>query len=811
MTAASLNNQHNPENQRNRQERDYFLKLFNGIADAVLISERRADGLPGSFVEVNEVATNLLGYDRQQLMTLGPLDICRMALDEKDGYKPIVTAIEQSGKSLFRTEFKHRDGYWVPVEISSQLFELAGREVFFSVARDITLRERYEATIKTLVRSTVGLTGQECLEEITRNLCDWLDVEGSCIALFSDNQVAIKSCFFQGEYRTLSNIPVANSPFADIKEGNFTIYSRHAGVHFAGATDKNLARAESFIGCPLQGHEGHIIGTVYAYSSRPLQAVPHVEELLAVIAARAAAECERMHYVRELSHREEMLRTLFQSTAEAIVGIDMNGLIDFCNHSAVKILGYHKDSELIGHSFRQRVEESPLAEEVPIEDVCPYIYAVIKRGTITSEEGFFSHNNGYRIPVEYWCHKMCRDNQMIGAVITFIDISKRKTLEQQLQHSQRMEAIGTLTGGIAHDFNNILTVISGYVGLLKTQTKGNEKLNTRIMKIGEAAERGSKLTHGLLAYSRKKSEPSTPVDLNQLVLNVRDIFGTAIGEGISTHLTLANENMVVLADSSQMEQVLVNLVTNARDAMKGDGTLSIKTERAEIDTNFFRTFGYGEPGPYVLITVKDTGVGIPEEIQQKIFDPFFTTKDTGKGTGLGLAMVWGIVKQHKGYIHVDSTLGEGSEFRIYLPWSDQPLPIIFGSSGNDLPGGDETILLVEDDLLVRETTESILSAVGYEVVGADCAESALTLLDNNAKPFDMILSDVVMPGLKCSDFYREIIKRTDAPVIFISGYTFDALRDQGLVKEEVTLLNKPIEPHELLTEIRQKLNKLKFQ
>ena len=419
---------------------------------------------------------------------------------------------------------------------------------------------------------------------------------------------------------------------------------------------------------------------------------------------------------------------------------------------------------------------------------------------------FFTRHDGYQIPVEYWGHPMARDNQLVGGVITFIDISRRKMLEKQLQHSQRMEAIGTLTGGIAHDFNNILTVISGYVGLLESQITDNPKLLGKIKKIGEAAERGSKLTHGLLAYSRKKSEPSTPVDLNKLILDIQEFFARVIGEEIEKTLFLSEQQLVVLADFSQLEQVLVNLATNARDAMRDGGRLQITTEQTEIDRSFCQMYGYGEPGAYALIQFEDTGVGIPKEIQQKIFDPFFTTKDTGKGTGLGLAMVWGIVKQHKGYVLVDSVLGEGSTFKIYLPLTQQPVAAPVVTSCSQLPGGDETILLVEDDPLVRESTHSILTTVGYQVIVTDCAESALKVLDRNDNNISLILSDVVMPGIKGPEFYQEIRKKTRMPVIFMSGYTFDSLYEQGLFRDEVMLLNKPIQPLELLTRIREKLD-----
>ncbi|MDA3902569.1 MAG: PAS domain S-box protein [Desulfuromusa sp.] len=794
------------EKAASQRNREYFLRLFNGIADAVFISECCANGSPGKYIEVNDVACDMLQFTRGQLLELSPYQINRVALEEENAFKSIIDDIKESGKTLFKTDLLCKDGRWFPVEIGSQFFELDGKNVFFSVARDITLREKYEASIKTLIRSTVGLTGQECLEEIVQNLCSWLDMEGACIGVVHGDVLEIRANFYAGQHQKPIRLSAAMALFQQVLQGQFSIYPDNAAAFSADCDFLPLSEISSFIGTPMLGHDGRVMGFVSAYSKQVLQSVPHVEELLSVIASRAAAECERMHFVRELSRSEEKLRTLFNSTEEAIVGIDMLGHTVFCNPSAVRILGYVEEQDLVGKSFWQLIKSERRNDNFFAFAECPFITAISKGHKISSEDDFFTHRDGHQVPVEYWGHPMSRDNQLVGGVITFIDITRRKTLEKQLQHSQRMEAIGTLTGGIAHDFNNILTVISGYVGLLQSQITDNPKLLTKIQKIGEAAERGAKLTNGLLAYSRKKSDPSTPVDLNQLILNVQDFFGRVIGERIHKTLKLSEQQLVVLADISQLEQVLVNLATNARDAMLDGGALTITTEQTEIDSSFCQIYGYGAPGQYALITVTDNGVGIPKEIQQKIFDPFFTTKDTGRGTGLGLAMVWGIVKQHKGYILVDSIIGEGSCFKIYLPLTNQPVAQPAVQVSTLLPGGDETILLVEDDPLVRESTYSILTTVGYQVITSDCAESALNILDQPNADFALLLSDVAMPGIKGPEFYQEIRKKTDMPVIFMSGYTFDSLHDQGLVREGVMLLNKPIQPMELLTKIRKTLD-----
>jgi len=659
----------------------------------------------------------------------------------------------------------------------------------------------HEETIKALIRSTVGLTGQECLEEIAKNLCGWLGVDGACIGVFNQEEFNIQACYHKDRPVQSFRVPVSNPPFGQLLNGCHAFHNENAGAYFSEPNYQALQGSNCFIGTPMISHSGSVLGAVCLFSGSPVAGGPNIEEFLAIIASRAAAECERLHYIKELSRSEEMLRTLFSSTEEAIVGLDLQGDIVFCNSSTLRILGCAAEAELIGRNFHGTVHREALATQ----QECPFISAISRGEKITNEDVFTSRDE-QAIPVEYWGHPIYRDRKLVGAVITFINITRRKALEQQLQHSQRMEAIGTLTGGIAHDFNNILTVISGYVGLLEAQITDQPKILAKIQKIGTAAERGAKLTHGLLAYSRKKSEPSTPVDLNQLIIRVHEIFGRVMGDEIQQQLTLHKKQMIILADSAQLEQVLVNLATNARDAMPDGGTLTMKTEETEIDESFCQTYGYGQPGRYALITVEDTGCGIPEEIHQKIFDPFFTTKDTGKGTGLGLAMAWGIVKQHKGYIRVDSAQGLGSRFKIYLPITEQKIVYQSVNGLNQLTGGDESILLVEDDPLVRESTESILSAVGYTVFPCESAEAALAFLDQNHDPIHLIVSDVVMPGMKGPDFYHELRKVTAVPVIFMSGYTFDHLREQGLLNEGIPLLHKPIQPVEVLNCIHTQLN-----
>ena len=304
------------------------------------------------------------------------------------------------------------------------------------------------------------------------------------------------------------------------------------------------------------------------------------------------------------------------------------------------------------------------------------------------------------------------------------DITERKKLEQQLLQAQKMEAVGRLAGGIAHDFNNILTAIIGYGNLLKLEIKEDDPLNNYATQILNSAERAANLTRALLTFSRKQIISPKPVNINDVIKGISKLLTRLIGEDIelSTHLT--DKDLTVMADTTQIEQVLMNLATNARDSMSDGGTLIISTDIITFDNEYIRAHGYGRLGNFALISVEDTGCGIDEKIKERIFEPFFTTKEIGKGTGLGLAMVYGIIKQHEGYINVYSDPDKGTTFKIYLPLIKSRFEVTDQIDAAPVIGGTETILIAEDDAQVRALTKKILEKAGYQVFeAADGAEA----------------------------------------------------------------------------------------
>ena len=395
-----------------------------------------------------------------------------------------------------------------------------------------------------------------------------------------------------------------------------------------------------------------------------------------------------------------------------------------------------------------------------------------------------------------------------GCFVTVFDnITGRRNLEEQLRQSQKMEAIGRLAGGIAHDFNNLLTVINGYSEILLGNGGRDSPVRKEVEQIKQAGDRAALLTRQLLAFGRRQVLQLKTLDLNAVVSRMDTMLRRVIGEDIELRTILGKELGNVKADPVQIEQVILNLAVNARDAMPGGGTLIIETSNAFLDKSFSSKYPYTAIGPHVLLSVSDTGVGMSKDTQAHLFEPFFTTKEKGKGTGLGLSTVYGIVKQSRGCIHVFSELGQGTTVKIHLPRTDGELQTVSTAPAPETEG-NETVLVVEDESSVRELVVTILSGRGYRVLSAADGIEGLRIAGSHQAPIDLLITDVVMPGMGGRDLATRLeAERPGIKVLFMSGYSEQAISHQGILEDGLVFLQKPFRTETLLGKVRETLGR----
>ncbi len=512
---------------------------------------------------------------------------------------------------------------------------------------------------------------------------------------------------------------------------------------------------------------------------------------------------ERKREQKALQESEQKLRNIIEHSNEIYYVHDTNQVLSYVSPQSLQVLGYTPDEIII--EWTQLATDNPINEK-GIEITEKALKTGEKQGLYILE---LYKKDRSRVLLEI-NESPLKDGQgnVIGMVGAARDVTERKRLEEQLHQAQKMESVGQLAGGVAHDFNNLLTAIIGYGNLLKTEVSQDNLLLAYVTQILNSAKRAADLTHNLLAFSRKQMINPTPLNVNNIIISMKTFLSKIISEDIEISIFPADQDLTVMADKHQIEQVLINLVTNARDAMPDGGSLTIRTEYKEVDKEFIKKHGYVSTGAYALISVEDAGQGMNEETKERLFDPFYTTKEVGKGTGLGLSMVYGIIKQHNGYIDVQSELGKGTTFNIYLPLTS--LTVEEDKKPEDLPilkGGTETILLAEDETYVRDFIKGILTGYGYKVIEAIDGEDAIKVLHTHKDKIQLAILDVIMPKKNGEMVHQEIKKVSpNMKVIFISGYATDILYKKGIIEEGLNFISKPMSPDELLIKVREVLD-----
>jgi two-component system, cell cycle sensor histidine kinase and response regulator CckA len=505
----------------------------------------------------------------------------------------------------------------------------------------------------------------------------------------------------------------------------------------------------------------------------------------------------------QLVEREELFRLISENAMDMIAVVDPDGRRLYNSPAYARILGF-TDDELAGTSFYDHVHP---------DDIYTAQQAV-KQATATNPGGTVQyrmrHKDGTWHTIESGASAILNQQGKVEKfVVVNRDVSEQRQLEEKFRQAQKMEAVGRLSGGVAHDFNNLLGVIIGYAEFLQESLDPENSLRSSVDEILKAGKRAASLTRQLLAFSRQQVLDPKVLDLNVVVLDMDKMLRRLIGEDIELSTVLGPDLGRLKADQSQLEQVLLNLVVNARDAMPQGGKLLIDTQNMVMDEAFVRRYPYPvQPGPYVCLTVTDSGVGMDAETKARAFEPFFTTKEKGKGTGLGLSTVYGVVKQSGGYIDIYSTPGAGTTFKIYLPRVDDAITTDAPVGGATSFSGNETILLAEDESSLRTLTRNTLELCGYKVLEAKDGLEAIEVSERFKGPIDLLLTDMVMPGMGGRQLAEELTRRRpEIRLAYMSGYTGQAVGSQGPVDPGSVFLLKPFTRELLTRKIREALDR----
>jgi PAS domain S-box-containing protein len=509
----------------------------------------------------------------------------------------------------------------------------------------------------------------------------------------------------------------------------------------------------------------------------------------------ALRENSRLLAERASRATEARFVSLVEQSSDVITIIEPNGTVLYESPSVERVFGYTV-AEALGRKLGEFVHPDGLAKvREEMGRVCK------KPGMRGHLEFRLLHKDGQYVDVEAIVTNLLDDPNIRGIVINSRNVAERKQTEEalresevQLRQSQKMDAVGQLAGGVAHDFNNLLAVIIGYSDLLLARTPPavNEEAQRRIEQIGKAGHRAAALTRQLLAFSRKQVLQPKLLDLNTVVADMDKMLNRLIGEHIEMLTILSPRLGIVKADPGQVEQVLLNLAVNARDAMPSGGKLTIETANVVLDRQSTQTHRAVEPGLYVMLAVSDVGVGMSEDVQSRIFEPFFTTKEKDKGTGLGLSTVYGIINQSGGTIWVDSEPGQGTTFKVYLPCVDQIADIDEAVPASVDYRGAETVLLVEDEDMVRQIASEMLLTNGYRVLQASHGNEALEVSRQHDGAIDLMVTDVVMPLMSGPELAQRLaLTRPEMRVLFMSGYTDEAIIHHGVMQQRAAFLQKP--------------------
>ncbi len=700
------------------------------------------------------------------------------------------------GSALIEFRYRHKDGSWRWAHGAgiNRLHDPAIRAIVVNY-RDITARQLAE---KALRRLAFGMseTGDALFRAVVQHLVEALGADFALVGELSSDRdrVATIATFGTGPVAAGDEFDLNGTPCETAMHRGLFSVARSVRQIYGGDAFLSQMGAEAYIGTPLFDAAGEPLGIMAVLSREPMRDTSAGEAMLQIFGARVGAELERRRAEKQLRASEARYRALLEEASDGIVVFDEDLAFSEANGSMCAMLGYTREEFLAMHADAIIAREDLIADPIPME--------LLKAGIVRRVERRFIKKDGGIVPVETKTKRL-QDGRFLSVVRDMTERFALRERDEQLRQAQKIEAIGRLAGGVAHDFNNVLTAIMGYADLLMDDFREDDPRYRDLGEIKKAAERAAALTRQLLAFSRKQVLQPIILDVNEVVGNIDRLLRRLLGDEIEFTIDPGPSLGRVRADAGQLEQVLINLAVNARDAMPEGGRLFITTRNADITREEATARPPIEPGSYVLLTVADTGHGIDPTIRAHVFEPFFTTKPQGQGTGLGLATVYGVVKQSGGYIFLDSDPGKGTTFRIYLPQ-------VGGAPGApdivlEQPMHEgRTVLIVEDEPAVRSLASGVLRRQGFRVLEAADADSAMRAMATDTA-IDLLLTDIVMPGTRGDALAGQLRERRPTlKVVFMSGYVEEQVRSHA--KENgIPFVQKPFAPTTLVQVVREAL------
>ncbi len=784
-------------------EKAYFEQLIENAPEAISIVDRDVN-----ISRINGEFTRLFGFTAAEAAGKR-LDLLIVPPDRYAETAWITETIKTGSKISLETRRQRKDGSLVEVLLSTSPVMLNGERVgAYASYRDITDQKRAEelnaALYAIAARSQSAEDLQQFFAAIHNIVGQLMNARNFYIALYDTPSQLLSFPYFVDEedptpvpkplgrglteYVLRSGEPLLATPAV------FEELVRRGEVELIGAPSVD------WLGVPLKSGMTCIGVLVVQSYNENARFGERDREILKFVSQHLAAAIEHKRYEEALRRSEARSRSLILSAAFGICRCTLGGRFLDVNPALITMLGHGSVEELLKLNARREVFANP--EEL---DRLPEDYR--RTGSLQGVEVQWRRKDGRVIIVRLsGCAAISSDEPEEVLELIAEDITDRRQLEEQLRQAQKMDAVGRLAGGVAHDFNNLLMVINGYTEVLLEQLEEGGAMHHKVQSIQQAADRAATLTRQLLAFSRKQLLELKVIDVNSVIGDMERLLRPLIGENIELVTRLSPDAGHTRADAGQLEQVIMNLVVNAKDAMPEGGKLTVQSSDVTVRQNLSEQ-RFIQPGRYAVISVADTGHGMDKETQSRIFEPFFTTKEKGKGTGLGLSTVYGIVKQSNGYVFAQSELGAGTTFYVYLPRveesAEEQSPV---KSQQNEAGGCETVLLVEDEESVRELVRVTLASRGYKVLEAENGECGLQTAEDFKDHIDILITDVVMPGIGGRELAKKLLAlRPGISVLYLSGYTEDAVVTQGALGPATAFLQKPFTLQNLAKKVREVL------